>query len=184
MHNDLSMLTVLTYAVDYLKVRSRTKMPKVCYTDRKASRVRKDPRRDILSSTKLSNDPNILICQVLGSDTAVLCTFPQLSCSVSSAPTSASHTLIVLCIHFCFNQVKNVIVCGHYECGGVRASMANNDHGLIENWIMGVKDVARIHSEELMVRRKACLTLFGKEYCCCFGTKSTRYSLSVPAWIN
>lgn len=47
-------------------------------------------------------------------------------------------------------QVKNIIVCGHYECGGVRASMANNDHGLIENWIMGVKEVAKMHSEELL----------------------------------
>lgn len=46
--------------------------------------------------------------------------------------------------------MKNIIVCGHYECGGVRASMANNDHGLIENWIMGVKDVAKMHSEELL----------------------------------
>lgn len=41
-------------------------------------------------------------------------------------------------------------MCGHYECGGVRASMANNDHGLIENWIMGVKEVAKMHSEELL----------------------------------
>ncbi|CAM9279750.1 unnamed protein product [Hapterophycus canaliculatus] len=58
--------------------------------------------------------------------------------------------LTVLTYAVDYLKVKNVIVCGHYECGGVRASMANNDHGLIENWIMGVKDVARIHSEELM----------------------------------
>lgn len=58
--------------------------------------------------------------------------------------------LTVLTYAVDYLKVKNVIVCGHYECGGVRASMANNDHGLIENWIMGVKDVARMHSEELM----------------------------------
>lgn len=48
-------------------------------------------------------------------------------------------------------QVKNIILCGHYECGGVRAAMANNDHGLVENWVMGVKEVARMHQDELMV---------------------------------
>lgn len=48
-------------------------------------------------------------------------------------------------------QVKHVIVCGHYDCGGVRAAMKNHDHGLIQNWIMGIKDVARLHREELRV---------------------------------
>ena len=49
-------------------------------------------------------------------------------------------------------QVKHIIVCGHYDCGGVRAAMKNHDHGLIENWIMGVRDVARLHRKELKVR--------------------------------
>lgn len=48
--------------------------------------------------------------------------------------------------------MKHIIVCGHYDCGGVRAAMRNYDHGLVENWVIGIKDVARIHSEELNVR--------------------------------
>ena len=48
-------------------------------------------------------------------------------------------------------KVKHIIVCGHYDCGGVRAAMGNHDHGLIENWIMAVKDVARLHRKELKV---------------------------------
>lgn len=46
-------------------------------------------------------------------------------------------------------EVKHVIVCGHYGCGGVRAAMTNKKFGLIDNWIRHIKDVYRFHQEEL-----------------------------------
>jgi carbonic anhydrase len=46
-------------------------------------------------------------------------------------------------------EVRWVIVCGHYGCGGVRASMMNNDHGLIDNWLNHIRNVQRLHKEEL-----------------------------------
>lgn len=46
-------------------------------------------------------------------------------------------------------KVKHVIVCGHYGCGGVKASMSNQKLGLIDNWIRHIKDVYRFHQEEL-----------------------------------
>jgi len=45
--------------------------------------------------------------------------------------------------------VKDVIVCGHTECGGVRAGHSRADHGLVEHWVKNVRDVARMHAEEL-----------------------------------
>ncbi|HTO38938.1 MAG TPA: carbonic anhydrase [Brumimicrobium sp.] len=46
-------------------------------------------------------------------------------------------------------KVKHVIVCGHYDCGGIVAAMSNKQYGLIDNWIRHIKDVYRFHKEEM-----------------------------------
>jgi len=46
-------------------------------------------------------------------------------------------------------EVKHVIVCGHYGCGGVKAAMGSQQFGIIDNWLRNIKDVYRIHTKEL-----------------------------------
>lgn len=46
-------------------------------------------------------------------------------------------------------KVKHIIVCGHYGCGGIHAAMDNQEHGLIDNWLSHIKDVARFNANKL-----------------------------------
>jgi len=46
-------------------------------------------------------------------------------------------------------EVRYVIVCGHYGCGGVAAAISNKEFGLIDNWLRHIKDVYRLHATEL-----------------------------------
>ncbi|MFK7851224.1 MAG: carbonate dehydratase [Akkermansiaceae bacterium] len=47
-------------------------------------------------------------------------------------------------------KVTDVIVCGHYGCGGVKAALDNLRHGLIDNWLSPIRALARTHQDELM----------------------------------
>lgn len=46
-------------------------------------------------------------------------------------------------------KVRHIIVCGHYGCGGVRAALENFRHGMIDNWLSGIRALRRIHRAEL-----------------------------------
>ncbi len=46
-------------------------------------------------------------------------------------------------------KVKHIVVCGHYECGGVRASLESVDLGLLNPWLRNIRDVYRLHYQEL-----------------------------------
>ncbi len=48
-----------------------------------------------------------------------------------------------------FLDVKHVIVCGHYKCGGVLAAMAGMDHGMVDHWLTGIRDIIRMYRGEL-----------------------------------
>lgn len=46
-------------------------------------------------------------------------------------------------------QVKHIVVCGHYGCGGVNAAMQSQDLGLLNGWLRNIRDVYRMHETEL-----------------------------------
>lgn len=46
-------------------------------------------------------------------------------------------------------QVKHIIVCGHYNCGGIKAAMEPQDLGLMNPWLRNIRDVYRLHQAEL-----------------------------------
>ncbi|MBP7951299.1 MAG: carbonate dehydratase [Verrucomicrobiales bacterium] len=46
-------------------------------------------------------------------------------------------------------KVRHIIVCGHYNCGGITAALRSTPLGLIDNWLRHVQDVYRTHREEI-----------------------------------
>ena len=46
-------------------------------------------------------------------------------------------------------KVKHIVVCGHYGCGGVKAAMESKDLGILNPWLRNVRDVYRLHRDEL-----------------------------------
>jgi len=46
-------------------------------------------------------------------------------------------------------KVKHIIVCGHYECGGVKAALNPSDMGQLNSWLQTLRDVYRFHKQEL-----------------------------------
>jgi carbonic anhydrase len=45
--------------------------------------------------------------------------------------------------------VKHIVVCGHYNCGGVKAAMQPKDMGILNPWLRNIRDVYRLHKDEL-----------------------------------
>ncbi|MBF0493043.1 MAG: carbonate dehydratase [Deltaproteobacteria bacterium] len=48
-----------------------------------------------------------------------------------------------------FLQVKDIIVCGHYGCGGVLGALSEARFGLIDHWLWHIKNIYALHREEL-----------------------------------
>lgn len=46
-------------------------------------------------------------------------------------------------------RIRHVIVCGHYGCGGVKAALERQPHGLVDNWLRHVRDIQQRHRETL-----------------------------------
>lgn len=48
-----------------------------------------------------------------------------------------------------FLHVKHIIVCGHYDCGGIKAALSPSDMGQLNSWLQIIRDVYHTHKEEL-----------------------------------
>jgi len=64
----------------------------------------------------------------------------------------ATDTNVRSVLHYAIDylQVEHIVVCGHYDCGGIKASITNRDHASpVESWLTHIRNVYRLHQEEL-----------------------------------
>lgn len=56
-------------------------------------------------------------------------------------------------IHYAVDHllVNHIVICGHYGCGGVHAAMQSKDLGILNPWLREIRDVYRLHRNELNV---------------------------------
>ena len=58
-----------------------------------------------------------------------------------------SHSVISYAVNYL--EVDHIVVCGHYNCGGIKAAMVQQDFGILNPWLRSIRDVYRIHQDEL-----------------------------------
>jgi carbonic anhydrase len=46
-------------------------------------------------------------------------------------------------------KIRHIIICGHYECGGIFSAYSNQSSGIVENWLRPIKDIIMNNKEEL-----------------------------------
>jgi len=65
--------------------------------------------------------------------------------------TTDFNSLSVLQFAIVSLKVKHVVVCGHYNCGGIRAALNRQNHEIqmVNKWLKHIKDVYRLHEIEM-----------------------------------
>ena len=46
-------------------------------------------------------------------------------------------------------KIRHIIVCGHYACGGLQATLAGGTHGAVDSWLANARDVLHAHEDEV-----------------------------------
>lgn len=111
---------------DYFKKLSRTQTPKILYIGCSDSRVTAE--------------------ELMGVEPGDVFVHRNIANMVPNTDLSSMSV-----INYAINilQVENIIICGHYSCGGVKAAMESSDLGILNPWLRNIRDVYRIHKNEL-----------------------------------
>jgi carbonic anhydrase len=92
------------------------------------------------------SDSRVTAEELMGVDPGDAFVHRNIANMVSSIDLSAMSVISYAVTHL---KVNHVVVCGHYYCGGVKAAMQSADLGILNPWLRNIRDVYRIHQEEL-----------------------------------
>jgi len=92
------------------------------------------------------SDSRVTAEEIMGAAPGEAFVYRNIANMVSNLDLSAMSVINYAVVHL---NVKHIVVCGHYYCGGVKAAMQNNDLGILNPWLRNIRDVYRFHSAEL-----------------------------------
>jgi len=69
----------------------------------------------------------------------------------NQVPPSDINALAVIQYSVQVLKVKDILVTGHYGCGGIRAAFRKHDHGPLEAWLSHVRDIRARYKKELVL---------------------------------
>jgi carbonic anhydrase len=92
------------------------------------------------------SDSRVPANEIVGTDPGVIFVHRNVA---NLAPPQDANYLSVLQYAVQVLQVSDILVVGHYGCGGVRAVLRNERLGLIDHWLSPVRQVMREHADEL-----------------------------------
>lgn len=92
------------------------------------------------------SDSRVTAEEIMGAQPGEIFVHRNIANMVSNLDQSAS-TVINYAVNYL--NVKHIVVCGHYECGGIKAAMAQKDFGILNPWLRNIRDVYRLHKDQL-----------------------------------
>lgn len=112
---------------------------------------------DYFKNLSGGQDPNLLYIgcsdsrvtaeELLGAKPGDVFVHRNIANMVSNLDLSSMSVINYAVVHL---KVQHIVVCGHYNCGGVKSAMASQDLGILNPWLRNIRDVFRIHQNELM----------------------------------
>jgi len=92
------------------------------------------------------SDSRVTAEELLGAKPGDVFVHRNIANMVSNLDLSAMSVIEYSVVHL---NVKDIVVCGHYNCGGVAAAMDSKDLGILNPWLRSIRDVYRLHTDEL-----------------------------------
>ncbi|MEZ4982688.1 MAG: carbonic anhydrase [Saprospiraceae bacterium] len=92
------------------------------------------------------SDSRVTAEELMGVDPGDVFVHRNIANLVANTDLSAMSVIEYAVTHL---KVKHLVVCGHYFCGGVKAAMQSDDLGILNPWLRNIRDVCRIHNDEL-----------------------------------
>lgn len=92
------------------------------------------------------SDSRVTAEELMGAKPGEVFIYRNIANVVSNSDLSA---MTVIDYAVTYLNVKHIVVCGHYNCGGVKAAMQPKDMGIMNPWLRNIRDVYRLHHDEL-----------------------------------